>query len=294
MSTRQKLGLAPLWLILGNFCVSTTGLTQAFAPESATPISIGAMRMLTGAFFLFLLGAYTKKLPNFKTIPFKTVLLASFALLMFQVFFFAGCKIIGVAIGTVVALGLVPIVSGIAAYVILKEVLSKQWVYATCIMVIGFLALGISTSYGEYSFNPLGLLFAILAGTGYGLFLVLIKPALTDNGPLEIMTVVFMICGLLLFIPMLFYPTDWIFTTRGVLCIFNLGAITAALAFSLILLGIRTSSANLAGGLSVIEPFFAAMWGVTILSEHIETLGYIGLLLILLSTIILVLPFQKK
>lgn len=293
MTKAQKMNLAPLWLFLGYFCISTTGLTQAFAPESATPLSIGAMRMIAGGIFLALLGIYTKKTPNLTTIPFKNVFLASLALLMFQVFFFAGCKMIGVAIGTVVASGLVPIVSGITAFLLLKETLSKQWFCATFIMILGFIALGISASHGEYDVNPLGILFSMLAGTGYGLFVVFIKPALTNNGPLEIMTLVFIICGTLLFIPMLFYPIDWIFTSRGLLCVFNLGAITAALAFSLVLLGLRNSSANLAGGLSIIEPFFAAIWGITILSEHIEVLGYLGLSLILLSTIILVLPLKK-
>lgn len=290
MSTEKKINIGVLWLFLGSLCASTTGLTQAFTPESATPLSIGGVRLLSGGFFLLLLGLITKKLPNFKTIPKKPVIWATLSLILYQLCFFVVCKKIGVAVGSVVAIGSVPIVVGFFAWLLLKEKPTKIWYIATFFMLVGLVALGLSNAGDNLNFNIFGIVLAVIAGCGYGLFLVFIKPALEGNGSVEIMIIVFILGGILM-LPIVFsQPMDWIFTIRGMLCILNWGGITAALAFFLILYGMKTTPVNVAGALSITEPFCAALWGILILNEQVGFQGYVGLSLILSSSILLVIP----
>ncbi|SKC92282.1 hypothetical protein [Maledivibacter halophilus] len=84
----------------------TTGSAQAFAPENATPIVIGALCMTIGGTALFLM---TKTRGAFKT---------------------------GVALGTVLALGSAPIFSGIIEY-FMGEKLSRRWIIGTIVSIIG-------------------------------------------------------------------------------------------------------------------------------------------------------------
>lgn len=293
MNTRQKVNLGPLWIFIGYFCSSTTGLTQAFAPESATSLSIGGMRLLSGGLFLLFLGIVTGKLPQLKTLPKKSILLATLSLIAFQLGFFAACRMVGVAVGSVIAVGVVPIVVGVFAWLLLKERPTRIWYIATFFMLIGLTALGLSGGDEHYSLSVTGIFLAVAAGFGYGLFIVFIKPALENNGSSEIMIVVFLLGGLMMLPIILSQPLAWMVTGRGMLCIFNLGAITAALAFTLILYGMRTTSASLGGAFAVTEPFCAALWGIFILGEQVGIQGYVGLILILISSITLIIP-QKQ
>ncbi len=293
LETPSKVNLGALWVFLGYLCSSTTGLTQALAPEEATSLAVGGLRMLTGGLFLLLVGILTKKTPNFKTIPKKPLILATLSLVGFQLTFFAACRLVGVAVGTVVAVGLSPIVVGIFAWLLLKERPTKIWYIATSVMLIGLIALGFSGANAQYSFDPLGVLLVIFAGFCYGLFVVLIKPALDTNGSLEIMTVVLLLGGLLLLPIVLSQPLGWVFTWHGIGVILNLGLVTAAMAFFLILYGMRTTPANITGALAITEPFCAALWGILILGEQIAQVGYMGLGLIFISSLVLILPSRK-
>ncbi len=289
MTTQNKINFGPLWLFLGYLCSSTSGLTSALAPDSASPLSIGGIRILTGGFFLLLAGFLTKQLPNLKVMPKLPVFLGTLGLVGFQICFFPACEMIGVAIASVVGIGVVPIISGVFAWILLKEKPSRIWYFSTFFMLIGLIALGFSGGV-EGEFNLLGILLAALAGSGYGIFLVVIKPALKTNSSIEIMTVVFLLGGILLLPLVLINPTDWIFTGHGLIIILNLGIVTAALTFFFILYGLRTTSAGVGGALSIAEPFCAALWGIIFLGEQIGFQGYIGLTLILCSTILLILP----
>lgn len=71
----------PLTLLSGVLIFSTNGFWQAIAPEGVTPYVVGAARLLIGGVALWL----------------------------YQLFFFQGVHFIGVAVGTVIAVGSAPI-----------------------------------------------------------------------------------------------------------------------------------------------------------------------------------------
>ncbi len=292
MNTQNKINLGPLWIFLGYFFSSASGFIAALAPESASPLSIGGVRILTGGIFFLLMGILTKKLPNFSVMPKKPVILGAFGLMLFQPCFFIACEMVGVAIASVVAIGIVPIFSGVFAWILYREKPSKIWYFSTFFMLIGLITLGFAGGVNS-EFNASGIFLAMLAGSGYGTFLVVIKPALKTNDPVEIMTVVFLLGGLMLLPAVLLNPMDWIFTGHGLIVTLGLGFVTATLTFFFILKGLKSTSVLIAGALSIAEPFCAALWGIIFLGEQVGTQGYVGLALIFCSSILLVIP-QKK
>jgi drug/metabolite transporter (DMT)-like permease len=67
---------APFFILLAGVLWGTTGTTQAFAPESAHPIAIGAARLAAGGLFLLCMVFLAGKL-DLKNWPIKNTLMAS-------------------------------------------------------------------------------------------------------------------------------------------------------------------------------------------------------------------------
>ena len=103
----------PIFILIASLCFSTTGTTQALAPEGATPQVIGGLRLLLGFIALFMWCLLTKRLPNLKTWPKAVTFISALGILGYQMFFFAAAKATGVAVSAVVACGFIPVATGI-------------------------------------------------------------------------------------------------------------------------------------------------------------------------------------
>ena len=103
----------PLLVLAGSLCFSTSGFLQAIAPDQATPYVVAGMRMLIGATALFLFSVLTGKKLNLRNWPVKNLMAYTLALWTYQIAFFNSLLFVGVAVGTVVSIGVTPIASGI-------------------------------------------------------------------------------------------------------------------------------------------------------------------------------------
>lgn len=93
----------------------------------------------------------------------------------------------------------------------------------------------------------------------------------------------------LLMIPFFFlFPTEWLFTSRGALCVGMLGVVNAGLAFSLQLAGLKNTPMLIASTLTLGEPMGAALIGIFILNEPCTLQSVLGITLIFLSIILLI------
>lgn len=116
-----------VFVIMAAVLWGTTGSAQAFAPQNATPIVIGALRMAVGGTALLLVakvrGAFKTKIELNK----KLLLISSMCMAAYQPLFFLGVFKTGIALGTVLALGSAPVFSGVIEY-FMGEKLSKRWI----------------------------------------------------------------------------------------------------------------------------------------------------------------------
>ena len=295
MSPKQALiARGPLLIILSGLCFSTTGTTQALSPEGATPMVIGALRLLVGSAALLGWCAIGKRLPNLRTWPLGKTFLAAMGVLGYQLSFFMALKYTGVAVGTVVGIGATPIIGGLMAWIFLKEKPIKIWYPATALALVG---LGLLTLTGEISINPIGLLLALAAATFYSIYIISGKVIIQGRDADAVMGVLFGI-GAIFCIPVfIIFPTSWIFTGKGVIIALHLGIITAALAYALYLAGLRTTNTSTAVTLTLVEPLAAASWGIFLLGEPMTVNSILGIVAILASTVLLSVlgdKFEKK
>ena len=274
----------PLLVILGSLCFSTTGTAQALAPDGATPLVIGAIRLWVGGLAMIAWCLLARQIPSVKGWPAGRTILSALGILVYQLTFFMAVWRTGVAVGTVVAIGTTPIAGGILGVIFLKEKPAKIWYPATLVAIAGLCFLSLTDNIKA---DPVGLLLALTAGFSYGIYSVFSKSLVKDRNPGQVMTVLFII-GAVLITPVFFiYPTAWIASGAGVMVSLHLGIVTTALAYTLYLGGLKLTPVSAGVTLSLFEPFAAACWGIFLLHEPVSAQHVLGIILLFSSTVLL-------
>ena len=281
----KGLGRGPLFVLLGGLCFSTTGTVQALAPEGATPFVIGTLRMLLGGLSLLAWCLVKEPFPRFWTWPLRCLIPSTLALIGFQLFFFRGVALAGVAVGTVVAIGFSPLAVAVLGWFFLKEKPAWMWYPATAVALAGLVLLNLRGADGP---GLAALAFPLAAGFSYACYFVFSKPLAQIASPVSVMTVLCLLSGLCLSPMLVIYPTAWIATPVGALVALHLGVVTTAMAFSLTLAGLKITPASTASTLSLAEPLSAACLGIFFLHEPVSLASCTGILLIFGSVIALV------
>ncbi len=289
MSRSQSIK-GPLMILLSSVFFSTTGTLQAFAPEQATPITITFVRMLLGAATLFLWCLFVGKLPKeMGQIPKKPLAIVVLSVLFYQVFFFTATKQVGVAVGSVVAIGSTPIWAAIIAFLLFKTQPAKVWYPATA-MAIGGVILINGTSFSVSSL--LSLAAPMSAGLCYAVEITYAQQLVKKLEPEPAMLLEMVLVSVLLLPVMAFVPVDWMFTTRGILVSIGLGVFTAGIAFTCFVCGLKYTSSTTASTLALSEPLLAACMGIFLLNESVTWQSATGIMLLIASVGLLI--FEKK
>ncbi len=288
-SARQLRGA--FLVLLAAILWGTTGTAQALAPAECSPQTIGALRLLIGGIGLgavafFSTGHLPLGLDKGKT------LIAGLFVACYQLCFFWGVALSGVAVGTMVAIGSAPVFAGLLELVLLRRSPTAIWLTSTTLAIIGCVFLFGYTV--QLDIKPVGLLFAAGAGFSYSFYSLLMKELLLGHGPVSVAAAVFCI-GALALLPFLF-NTDlsWVATGRGVLVVMHLGIFATALSYYLFCRGLASISVSTGVTLSLAEPFTAALLGVVLLGERLGSWGWVGLGLLISGLLLLVLQGTRS
>lgn len=274
---------AQVFVLIAAIIWGTTGSAQALAPTEATPIVIGALRMAIGGIALILLakvrGAFRIKLQLDK----KLIFISSLCMAAYQPLFFFGVFKTGIALGTILALGSAPVFSGIIEY-FMGEKLSKRWIIATIISIIGCTLLFVGQ--GIINMNIFGSVLSLGAGLSYALY-IRASQKLFQTSPRDVVNgLVFFISGIIL-APILFMnDLSWVISARGLMVTLHLGIVATALAYTLFAYGLVDISTPKAVTLTLAEPLTAAILGVLLFNEKLRGVSVVGVLLLFCGLII--------
>ena len=285
-STRRAIG--GQWLVLAAAVLwGTTGTAQAFAPDSASPASVGAVRLAAGSLCLIAWAAYQGELSQALRMPRWPVLVAGAAIAAYQVCFFAGVARTGVAVGTIVGIGTAPVWSGALDWLVVRVRPGQRWLSATALAIMGSTLLIAGGS--SISVDPFGVLLAMGAGLAYAIYALASKQLLYDHGPDGVMAVVFGLGAIFLLPVFLVADLSWLAEPRGALVALHLALVTVGLAYALWARGLTRVTASTAVTLSLAEPLTAATLGVLVVGERLETLALLGVALLVLGLALLTL-----
>ncbi|MGJ9382814.1 EamA family transporter [Salipaludibacillus sp. CF4.18] len=278
-------------VLLGAMLWGTTGTAQFFAPENAHPIAIGTMRLAVGGSVLFLLVIFQKRDKSIQW-PVKAILMAAVAMAAYQPLFFSAVSVTGVAIGTVIAIGSAPILTGLIELLVYKRRPDRQWRLATVLSIIGCILL--FATEGNIQLDPLGFLMAIGAGVAFSCYTLINKQIILKLPSEMAVAVVFSLSALFLS-PLLFvFDVSWVLQFNGAMVVLHLGIIATALAYLLFVKGLMGVRASVAVTLSLAEPLTAAMLGVLVVGEVLTLTAMIGVFFIFLGLTILFYTPKKR
>lgn len=268
-------------VLLAAALFGTTGTAQALGPDATTPLGVGAARLLLGGLaLLVVVRSWQGVLALWRT---PSGLLAGACTAAYQVTFFAGVDRAGVAVGTLVAIGSGPILTGLLAARFLGERPGRTWLLATGLCVAGLALL----SGGADRADELGVLLALLAGASYAAYTVLAKQQLdAGHSPPTVMAAAFGLGGLLSLPLLLTQPLGWLPTVAGLGLVSYLGLVTVTVAYLLFVRGLAVLPAGPVTTLVLAEPVVATALGVLVLDEPLGAVGALGAVLVLTGLLV--------
>lgn len=276
--TRSK-----LLVIMAAILWGTTGSSQAFAPENATPIVIGALRMAVGGTALLLMAKVKGAFKTIIKVDKKLLLISSLCMAVYQPLFFLGVFKTGIALGTVLALGSAPVFSGAIDYFI-GEKLSKRWIIGTIVSILGCAFLFVGQE--SMNINISGSILSLGAGLSYAIYVKVSQKLFKESQRELVNGLVFFISAVML-IPILFMnDLSWVMSTRGIIVTLHLGIVATALAYTLFSYGLVNISTPNAVTLTLVEPLTATILGIVLFNEKLTGTSMMGILILFCGLII--------
>jgi len=267
----------------------TTGTAQALGPDGVHPTSVAAVRMSLGGALMLALGlrsgAVRAVLKHARRSA-PALVCGVVAVVLYQVSFFTAVARTGVAVGTVVAIGSAPVLTGAGSRLMGDGRLSLRWAVSTVaaiascsVLVLGGEAAGV---------DAVGILWALLAGACYATYLLVVSRTMSQGLPERgVMGVLFGSAAIVLFpVACVFQPT-WLMTPRGLGAALYLGGITTVVSYLLLARGLRTVPPAVASTVGLVEPGVAAVLGVVVLGERLSLLSWLALGALLGSILLL-------
>ncbi len=273
--------IATLLVLLAGALFGTAGTAQALGPAGTTPLGVGVLRIGIGALALLsatpLVGGSVRHLPRrWRSGP---MLVTALTAAIYQLCFFAGVQLAGVALGTLVAVGSAPVFAGLLGWLVLGHRPARGWLAATAISVVGLAALSLP---GLAVGNPVGLLLALGAGACIAGYNVAARTQL-DRGvsSVEVTAGSFALGGILLLPVLLSQPLDWLWAPSGIVLAIYLGVATMAVANVLLVRGMRHLASGPVATLMLADPVVATLLGVFLLRERLDVVAWAGVLMVL-------------
>lgn len=270
----------------------TTGTARALGADDAAPAAVGAARVVIGGALLVLVAHRLGELRPAGRLPRSAIAVGALGVALYQLCFFASVKLTGVAIGTLVAIGSGPPLTG-AVSLLLGHRPGGRWVAATALAICGCALLLLPG--GDAEVDAGGVALALGAGAAYSAYTISSK-RLLDAGdtPAGAMARAFGIGGLLLLPVLPIAGTEWLGEPGGLATALYLGVVTTALAYTLFARGLRELAPPTVVTLVLAEPVTATALGVAVLGERPGWTAAAGALLVLAGLVLLAVPGRRR
>jgi drug/metabolite transporter, DME family len=285
--------MARLPVLLAALCFGTTGTAQALGPDGIDPTAVGAARIACGGALLVMFAVLVRRArgPVWARRP---LLAGAAGVAAYQASFFAAVADTGVAVGTIVALGSAPALTGALEWALHGRRPPARWVAATALACAGVALLALAGG-ATAGISPLGVGLAVVAGGSYAAYTLASKRLLDDgHSPEGVMAALFGV-GAVALAPVLFLAdTGPLGSAEGLALVLFLGVVPTALAYVLFARGLRGLRASEAATLTLAEPVTAAALGVFVLGEQVTDAGALGAALVLGALVVLALRPARR
>jgi DME family drug/metabolite transporter len=266
--------LAVLAVLGSAVLFGTTGTAKELGPDSATALGVGAIRILFGAVTLWLIARHWPRWADLRRHGLLLVV-GGLGVAAYQPGFFAGTERLGVALGTIVALGSGPLFAG-SIELVLGNRPGARWLMATGVSIVGG-ALLVVPGAADAGFSVIGLLAALTAGLGYAVYAVVTKRLILRRLDATVASAWQFSIGAVALLPFLAdEPMSWLGTASGLTMALWLGVAATGIAYLLYGYGLRSLDTATTTTLTLAEPLTAAIIAMIVLDERLSPVEWLG------------------
>lgn len=260
-------------VLLAALMWGTTGTARALAPSDAAPLAVGAVRIAIGGALLVVIALVRGGLigPRWPLLP---AAVAATAVAIYQLAFFEGVARVGVAVGTILAIGSAPAFAGALGWLVLHERPTTRWLMATAIAVAGLVLLFLQS--GAAVTSPAAVVLPLIAGAGYAVYATASKRLLRAGDAVSVAAIGFGGGAVLLVPVLLVADLRWLADPRGAAVAIELGVFATALAYILFNRALVRLPVSWGATLSLAEPLTASLLGMAVLGESLTPLQLVG------------------
>ena len=271
--------------MLAAVCFATTGTAQQLGPDGSSPLGVATIRFFIGSLVLFFIAflrpSRTRRVAR-APLAARVWIATAFGQALYGAAFFSAVRSTGVAVGTVVALGSAPLITGAISAMSLRKVPALSWLGTTVFAIIGMSLIVGSGKESQVTMS--GVALALCAGLGYAIFALGSKTILSSGVSSELaMAKVFGIASLMLAPTLLFVDLEWLTHTDAIVMVLWLGIVTLALAYWSYAIGLRHLEPSQTTMITLVEPVVATLLGAVVLSERPTVLAWCGIFVVIAS-----------
>ncbi len=243
--------------------IGTIGTAAALGPDSMDAVATGAWRGLIGASGLLVLSTLRGQAPWRYRQPVRWVALGAAGVAVSQLLFFEAMARTGVAVGTLVAIGVGPLAAGVIDWLAYRQPPDRRWLVGMLVSLAGVALLSGGAAEVVWS----GVALAVMAGTGIPCQGFAAQQLMRDQ-PLVTSMATVLTAGSVMMLPAALGSVDTIFaSTASTTTVVYLGLVTVTLAHSLWGAGLKRLTLSVAVVVGLLEPAVAATLAMTVLSE---------------------------
>lgn len=278
-----------LCIILASIIWGTTGTAASFATD-VSPLAIGAFAMGGGGILLVLraVKSLIKDKARLRMRP-KTLLLGGLSVAIYPLAFYSSMHLAGVAVGSVISLASAPLFSVLLERIINKKPISQHWLLSFAFGGLGIMLLTISKQGGEThsTVHFWGIILGLIAALTYACYSwsakQLIEHGVSANSS---MASLFGLAAVLLLPSLLFSADNMFANATNITVAIYMATVPMFLGYLLFGYGLKSIAASKATLITLLEPAIATLFAVIIVGETFSYLGWIGMMLIAVCSVL--------
>ena len=273
-----------LLVLAGASLFGTVGTAQALGPDvPSSSLAAGRMLLTAGVFCLVAvaLGRRSGIVAAYRLAP---TWWAGAGQGAFNLFFLAAMRESGVAVGTLVAIGAAPVVTGLIA-----RHVTRMWLFATAVAVAGLVLLVLGQRAGPLHASVPGVALALGAAASYATYIVAGNAAEARGVETQsFLAAAFSVSAVVTLPWLVLGDLRWVGSGAGAVLLGYLVLVPTILAYSLFNRGLRGVRSSTASTLALAEPVVAATLAFLVLGERLSAIGLLGAAMVLVGLLLVV------
>lgn len=282
--TRHRPTFGIVLIVCAAILWGTTGTAQSFSQLTLSSYWVGAIRLLVSGLFLLLwVGISDTRSLSLRVIsalPWRLIIIAALSMCTYNLAFFAGVRLSGVAIGTAITIGSGPVWAGILQAIWMRQFPDRTWWLAVGTAVSGLLIATMGSLQTNTAISLTGISLCLLGGLSYAVYALTTKKLVTTSAPGIVTALVFSSAAIIALPAAYALAGPAIISRPDIVVLLWLGVVATGIAYLFFSTGVQHVNGATAVALALAEPITAVVLAIFIVGETQTPLSLAGMVVV--------------